>query len=155
MLSVNSMLAVCSRANYPSNLHFQCEDLTAHTGKWALLVSRPEFADGIKVMSATQSWFGRMATKFRSTKPGAGRASRSRRIVTTAPPRRLAPTSPAVRISRAIRLRPCFSLPAWSAACTRGASYVSRELAWIVRIRFSSTVSAMARAGGRRRRQEG
>src|SRR5947209_2992993 len=34
---------------------------------------------------------------------------------------RLAPTRPASRMSRAIRLRPCLSPPARSAACTRGA----------------------------------
>lgn len=40
-------------------------------------------------MSATQSWLDRDATKFRSTRSGAGRASRSRRVVTTVPPLRL------------------------------------------------------------------
>jgi len=43
---------------------------------------------GTKVMPATQSWFGLMAAKFRSTKSGAGRASSFRRLVTTVPPRR-------------------------------------------------------------------
>src|SRR6266404_2330320 len=56
-------------------------------------------------MSATQSWFGRSAVKFRSTRSGAGRASRSRRVVMTAR-RRLTPTIPAARISRAIRFLP-------------------------------------------------
>jgi len=67
--------------------------------------------------------------------------------------RRLAPTSPAARISRAIRLRPCLSPLARSSACTRGAPYVSRELAWIVRTRFSSAASATACAEAGRRRQ--
>jgi hypothetical protein len=91
-------------------------------------------------MSATQSWFGREATKFRSTRAGAGLASLSRRVVVTPERRRLAPTSLAARISRAmrLRLRPRFSPPGLSAACTRGAPYVSRELAWTVRICFSS-----------------
>src|SRR5712672_920692 len=91
--------------------------------------------------------------KFRSTRSGAGLASLSRRVVVSPERRRLAPTSPAARISRAMRLRPCFSLPALSAACTRGAPYVWRELAWTVRICFSSAVSAMACADdGRHRR---
>jgi hypothetical protein len=73
-------------------------------------------------------------------------------VVVTPERRRLAPTSPAARISRAMRLRPCFSPPALSAACTRGAPYVSRELAWTVRICFSSAVSLMACADGGRHR---
>jgi hypothetical protein len=60
---------------------------------------------GTYVMSATQSWLGRSAVKFRSTRSGAGRASRSRRVVMT-PRRRLTPTMPAARISRAIRFLP-------------------------------------------------
>src|SRR5690349_14629511 len=75
-------------------------------------------AVGTKVMSATQSWFGRKALKSRSTRSGAGLTSLFRRVVTR---RRLAPINPPARISRAMRLRPCFSPPARSSACTRGA----------------------------------
>ena len=45
----------------------------------------------------------------------------SRRVVTGPPRRWLAPTSPALRISRAMRLRPCRAPLARSSACTRGA----------------------------------
>src|SRR5260370_37047312 len=55
----------------------------------------------MNVMSATQSRFGAAAEKSRSTRSGAGRASLSRRVVTTVPRRRLTPTIPAARISRA------------------------------------------------------
>ena len=72
-------------------------------------------------MSATQSWFGADALNLRSTRSGAGRASWSRRVVTGPPCRWLAPTSPAWRISRAIRLRPCCSPRPCNSACTRGA----------------------------------
>jgi len=88
-----------------------------------------------------------------STKSGAERASLSRFVVVTSARRRLAPTSPAARIRRATRLRPCFPPSARNAACTRGAPYVSRELAWTARTRFSSTASARAWADGRRCRQ--
>ncbi len=64
--------------------------------------------------------FGPLAEKLGSTKSGAGRASRSRRVVCAPPRRRLTPTSPASRICRAIRLRPCLLPPAQSSACTRG-----------------------------------
>ena len=56
------------------------------------------------VMSATHSWFGPAAWKARSPRSGAGRACLSRRVVIGPPRRRLAPTRPATRISRAIRL---------------------------------------------------
>src|SRR5258707_1041858 len=45
-------------------------------------------------MSATQSWFGRAATKFRSTRSGAGPGSLSRRGGATPERRRVAPPSP-------------------------------------------------------------
>ncbi len=57
-------------------------------------------------MSATQSWFGPAAVKSRSTRSGAGRASRSRDVVVDERLRRLTPAKPAARISRATRLRP-------------------------------------------------
>src|SRR5882762_1690376 len=101
---------------FVSTLRFQASSTMARY--------RKPLAVDTKVMSATQSWFGREATKFRSTRSGAGLASLSRRVVVTPERRRLAPTSPAARISRAMRLRPCFSPPALSAACTRGAPYV-------------------------------
>ena len=63
---------------------------------------------------------------------------------------RLAPTSKACRISRAIRLRPCCSPCPRSSACTRGAPYVWRELACTVRTRFSNAASATACAEGGR-----
>jgi len=56
-------------------------------------------------MSATHNRFGPGATKLRSTRSGAGRALRSRTVVVIHL-RRLTPTKPAVRISRATRLRP-------------------------------------------------
>lgn len=64
-------------------------------------------AVGTKVISATQSWFALSAMKFRSTKSGASRVSLSWMVVITPPRRRLAPTSPAKRINRVMRLRPC------------------------------------------------
>ena len=90
---------------------------------------RNPLAVGTKVMSPTHSSFGFEAVKFRGKGSGAGRASWSRRVVVTPPRRRLAPTSPASRIRRAMRLHPCFSPPARSSAWMRGAPYVSRELA--------------------------
>src|ERR1700724_998766 len=128
----------------PTTLRLQASSTTARY--------RKPLAVDTKVMSATQSWFGREAMKFRSTRSGAGLASLSRRVVVTPERRRLAPASPGARISRAMRLRPCLSPSALSAACTRGAPYVSRELAWTVRICFSRAVSAMACAEGGRHR---
>jgi len=61
---------------------------------------------GTQVMSATRNRFGPDAVKLRSTGLGAGHASLSRRVVVGPPWRWLAPTSPASRIRRAIRLRP-------------------------------------------------
>ena len=66
---------------------------------------------GTYVMSATHSWFGRVALKSRSTRSGAGRSSLFRRVVVGPPCRWLAPTNPAARISRAIRLRSLSSRP--------------------------------------------
>ena len=60
---------------------------------------------GTYVMSATQSWSGPGAPKSRSTRSGAGRASRSR-LVVHARPRREIPSIPARRMSRETRLRP-------------------------------------------------
>jgi hypothetical protein len=74
----------------------------------------------MKVMSATQSWFGRAAVKLRSTRSAAGRASRSRLVVMT-PRRRLTPAIPAARISRATRFLPMARPSARSSAWTRGA----------------------------------
>jgi hypothetical protein len=79
------------------------------------------------LISAIHSWFGPDAVKLRSTKSGAGRASLSRRVVGGPPRRWQAPTSPAARIRRAIRLRPCLSPPARRSAWTRGAPYVWRR----------------------------
>ena len=58
-------------------------------------------------LKVTHNWFGLVAVKLRSTRSGAGLASLSRRVVVGPPRRWLAPTSPASRIRRAIRLRPC------------------------------------------------
>ena len=66
------------------------------------------------------SWFGRSATKLRSTRSGAGRARSSRRVVTGPRRGRLAPTKPASHMSRAIRLRPGLSPPVRSSARIRG-----------------------------------
>src|SRR6267143_895876 len=60
-------------------------------------------------MSATQSWFVRSAVKFRSTRSGAGRASRSRRVVMT-PRRRLTPTIPGDVLGHEQARLGCFSL---------------------------------------------
>src|SRR6202521_4618334 len=62
-------------------------------------------------MSATQSWFGREATKFRSTRSGAGLASLYRRVVVTPPRRRLPALTSAARgrlkkLSRKRLIRP-------------------------------------------------
>jgi len=65
-------------------------------------------------MSATHNRFGPGATKLRSTRSGAGRALRSRTVVVIHL-RRLTPAKPAVRISRATRLRPT-SMPAASSS---------------------------------------
>ena len=72
------------------------------------------------MMSATQRRSGASASKRRSTRSGAGRASGSRRVV-RGPLRRLMPAKPACFIRRAIRLRltnrPCSA----SSARIRGA----------------------------------
>src|SRR5205085_2589061 len=85
-------------------------------------------------------------------------AERQRRILTTLiavvdDVARLTPTIPAVRISRAIRFFPTARPSARNSAWTRGAPYVPRETAWIVRTCFSNSPSAVARAEGRRERQ--
>ena len=97
----------------PTTLRLQASSTTARY--------RNPVAEGMNVMSDTQSWFGPVAEKSRSTRSGAGRASWSRRVVTGPPRRWLAPTSPATRMSRSTRLRLCLSPPARKAACTRGA----------------------------------
>jgi hypothetical protein len=104
-------------------------------------------------MSATQSWFGPSAVNLRSTRSGAGRASLSRRVVTGPCRLRLAPTRPASRLRRAIRLRPCVSPPARSSACPRGDPWISPEVACTVRIRFGSAASAWACSDAGRRNQ--
>jgi len=50
----------------------------AAVGEWAAKPFVEEENEQRNLMSATQSWFGRSAVKFRSTRSGAGRASRSR-----------------------------------------------------------------------------
>src|SRR5207237_798656 len=75
---------------------------------------------GMYVMSATQSRSGPVALKSRSTRSGAGRASRSRTVVWM-PLRRLTPAKPSVRMSRATRLRPMWTPSAASSAWTRRA----------------------------------
>ena len=80
--SVRRWLAI----DQPTILRLQASRTTARY--------RKPLAVGTKVMSATQSWFGRTAVKLRSTRSGAGRASLSRRVVVTPCRRRLAPTRP-------------------------------------------------------------
>src|SRR5205807_10280496 len=63
-----------------------------------------EAGPGRDVMSATQRRSGPGALKSRSTRSGAGRASRSRMVVRGLL-RRLTPAKPSARISRATRLR--------------------------------------------------
>ena len=104
---------------------------------------------GMYVTSATHKRSGAAASNFRSTRSGAGRASRSRRVVQQ-PFRRLAPTSPAWRISRETRLRPTAVPSSLSSACTRGMPYVPRDFWWIPRMRSSSAASESARAEGER-----
>jgi hypothetical protein len=60
---------------------------------------------GMYVMSATQSWFGPLATNSRSTRSGAGGASRSRRVVKMSG-RRLTPANSSSFMSRPTRLAP-------------------------------------------------
>ena len=86
---------------------------------------------------------------------GAGRASRSRGVVVGRPWRWLAPTSPACRISRAIRWRPCCSPRIRRSAWTRGAPKVWRELVCTVLTRCSSSASATAWLEGERAIQRG
>jgi hypothetical protein len=59
----------------------------------------------IAVISATHNRSGPTAEKSRWTRSGTGWTSRSRRVVRV-PLRRLTPSSPAARISRATRFRP-------------------------------------------------
>jgi Helix-turn-helix domain len=60
--------------------------------------------------------------------------------------------SPAERIRRAIRLRPCLLPVARSSAWIFGDPYVSREVAWTVRTFFMSILSSTAPADGGRER---
>ena len=71
-------------------------------------------------MSATQSWSSAVASKFRSTRSGAGRAAPSETVVRTRR-RRLIPRIPDARISRATRLRLVRIPRAASSARIRGA----------------------------------
>jgi len=105
---------------------------------------------GTSVMSATDSWLGPAAGTSRSTRSGAGRACLSRGVVTGPPRRRLAPTTPAARLSRALRLRPCRSPAACRSAGTRGARQVCRARIGTLLIRASSPASARTRAQGGR-----
>ena len=77
------------------------------------------------VISATHSRLGRSAVKLRSTRSGAWRAP-SRTVVMVLL-RRLTPTKPAFRISRATRLRPTRMPASARSICRRGAPYVPFE----------------------------
>jgi hypothetical protein len=82
-------------------------------------------AERIEHDSEIQEAGSRSAAKFPSTRSGAGRAPRSRRVVMT-PRRRLTPTIPAARISRAIRFlptaRPFGTQLGMNSRCTVGAA---------------------------------
>ena len=104
---------------------------------------------GMYVMSATQRRSGPPAAKSRSTRSCAGRAVSSRRVVRN-PRRRLAPSKPASRISRATRLQLTTVPSAASSARTRGIPYVPRERAWIARILLVSSASVRRCADGSR-----
>jgi hypothetical protein len=93
--------------------------------------------------------FGVGVVNCRCTRSGTGAASRSRHVVRGGR-RRCAPTRPAVRISRATRLRPHRTSSARSSACTRGAPYVRRLRMKILSICSRSAASACARADGGR-----
>src|SRR5258705_12214872 len=73
---------------------------------------RKPLAVGTKVMSATQSWFGRAATKFRSTRSGAGLGSLAPPVVVTPERPRVAATSSAPPRSPGAGLRPGVPPPA-------------------------------------------
>src|SRR5579862_2075387 len=81
---------------------------------------------GTYVMSATQRRSGPAAVKSRSTRSGAGRASRSRMVVRV-PLRRLTPVKLSARMSRATRLRPTRTPSAPSSAWIRRSPYVARD----------------------------
>ena len=87
-------------------------------------------ARGTYVMSATHSWSAPGAPKSRSTRSGAGRASRSR-LVVHARPRREIPSIPAWRMSREIRLRPT-ATPSTGADHRTRRSTGSRWSTWCV-----------------------
>ena len=87
---------------------------------------------------------GASARNSRSTRSGAARWLRSTRVVRV-PWRRLTPTKPDSRISRATRLRPTWQPPATSSACTRGIPYVPCESSWMRRIIALNSSSRRAR----------
>ena len=104
-------------------------------------------------MSATHSRSGAGAANARWTRSSEAAAASSRRVVRPER-RRQTPTSPAARISRATRLRPHRTpWPSASSAWTRGAPYVPRLPAWIIRIVAVKLASATVRADGGRARQ--
>ena len=100
------------------------------------------------VISATHSRLGRSAVKLRSTRSGAWRAP-SRTVVMVLL-RRLTPTKPAFRISRATRLRPTRMPASARSICRRGAPYVPFEAtcaAWILAVNAASVTARIE--GGR------
>ena len=62
------------------------------------------------------------------------------------PLRRLTPTKPAARMSRATRLRPIASCSTTRSLWMRGTPYVPRDRAWNARMRSRSAASAVALA---------
>jgi len=100
-------------------------------------------------MSATHSMSGQLALKSRSTRSGAGAASRSWSVVRVER-RRWMPSSPAARMSRATRLREQWVPVSRSSAWTRGMPYVPRLRVWMPRITLVSSASEQARADGGR-----
>ena len=100
-------------------------------------------------MSATQSSFGFLAWKLRSTRSLAGRR-RGSRMVVRAPLRRLTPVRALSLISRSTRLRPTRTPSSASSAWTLGAPQVSLETAWTCAVRSNSFASAAALAEGGR-----
>jgi hypothetical protein len=103
------------------------------------------------VISATQTWSGPVAVKFRSTRSGAGRVS-SPRTVVVVHFLRLTPRMPAALITRATRLRLALAPFAGRSAWIRGAPYVPSLSTWIAVIVSSSAAFALDRADGSRLR---
>ena len=96
-------------------------------------------------MSDTQSWSRAVATKFRSTRSGAGRVWASR-IAFRTRRRRLTPQIPNARINRATRFRLVRSPRSASSARICGAPQVPRLAAWAAAISTFRRSSARARA---------